>query len=429
MAGVVRMSGRVLKAAALAMVLLLPLASTGAQARPNTRAMTCDQAARLVARAGGIVLDTSSTTFDRYVSDLRFCMPQQALRPAFEPTRDNPQCFIGYTCYDPGKETGAGAGAGEPPAGSRPRLSLCWNGRGDGGERHKGPRRTRLRELRIMNNWSRAVLAPVLLAGAVVASGAALAQGLPDSRKMSCAQATAWCASRVRGARHLSAGLRPLCGEQGLLPHGPADQPGLGADPRQSAVLRGLHLLRPDAGPALTDARPACHPRRALCSTVIRPLKTEAPPERGWVRTDQRRATGGPAGDPGPAVGHPGMGGAVGHAGKAASAAEIEGVRPRFAHRPAAGGFRKIHDRAALAHRHDVGGGLSLGRGRRSGLHQFLEGRGEAVLPMVAGRVGAWGRGAGASGRAALRGRAATAEPLPGPTGRDGEPCRSRHYA
>ncbi|WP_332118116.1 hypothetical protein [Azorhizobium caulinodans] len=103
MAGVVRMSGRVLKAAALALVLLLPLASTGAQARPNTRAMTCDQAARLVARAGGIVLDTSSTTFDRYVSDLRFCMPQQALRPAFEPTRDNPQCFIGYTCYDPAK--------------------------------------------------------------------------------------------------------------------------------------------------------------------------------------------------------------------------------------------------------------------------------------------------------------------------------------
>ena len=65
--------------------------------------MTCDQAARLVARAGGIVLDTSATTFDRYVSDLRFCMPQQALRPAFEPTRDNPQCFIGYTCYDPAK--------------------------------------------------------------------------------------------------------------------------------------------------------------------------------------------------------------------------------------------------------------------------------------------------------------------------------------
>ncbi len=70
-------------------------------ARPNTTTLSCAAAGALVARAGGIVLDTSSTTFDRFVHDRRFCLPDEALRPAFVSTRDTPQCFIGYTCYEP----------------------------------------------------------------------------------------------------------------------------------------------------------------------------------------------------------------------------------------------------------------------------------------------------------------------------------------
>ncbi|GGF79265.1 hypothetical protein GCM10007301_44130 [Azorhizobium oxalatiphilum] len=54
-------------------------------------------------RSPGIVLDTSPTTFDRYVVNVRYCMPGQQLKPAFERARDNPQCFVGYTCYDPDK--------------------------------------------------------------------------------------------------------------------------------------------------------------------------------------------------------------------------------------------------------------------------------------------------------------------------------------
>lgn len=77
---------------------------SGADARPATTAMTCAAAAALVARSGGIVLDTSASTFDRYVSDRRFCMPDEATRPAFERTRDNPQCFIGYTCFEPERD-------------------------------------------------------------------------------------------------------------------------------------------------------------------------------------------------------------------------------------------------------------------------------------------------------------------------------------
>ncbi|MGE4373660.1 MAG: hypothetical protein AB7E29_12330 [Xanthobacter sp.] len=72
-----------------------------AQQMPNTRDMTCEQAANLVARKGGVVLRTGENTFDRYVSDLNFCAMGDALRPEWVPTRDQKQCFIGYTCYTP----------------------------------------------------------------------------------------------------------------------------------------------------------------------------------------------------------------------------------------------------------------------------------------------------------------------------------------
>ncbi len=72
-----------------------------AQARPASYKMACASAAGMVARQGGVVMDTSATTFDRYVSSLRFCMPGQALKPEWVPARDTPQCFVGYTCIDP----------------------------------------------------------------------------------------------------------------------------------------------------------------------------------------------------------------------------------------------------------------------------------------------------------------------------------------
>ncbi len=90
--------------AGFGILVALTLWAPAAQARPATPSMTCAAVQALVARSGGIVLDTSATTFDRYVSDRRFCMPDEATRPAFERTRDNPQCFIGYTCYEPDRD-------------------------------------------------------------------------------------------------------------------------------------------------------------------------------------------------------------------------------------------------------------------------------------------------------------------------------------
>ncbi|TCT02651.1 hypothetical protein [Aquabacter spiritensis] len=86
-------------------VVLATLAITApAVARPATYRMTCAKAQALVARQGGVVMDTSRTTFDRYVANLRFCMPGQALKPEWVPARDVAQCFVGYTCIDPDRD-------------------------------------------------------------------------------------------------------------------------------------------------------------------------------------------------------------------------------------------------------------------------------------------------------------------------------------
>jgi hypothetical protein len=70
-----------------------------AQARPNTTTMSCKAAAGVVDAQGAVVLSTGPTTYDRYVASKSFCQFDEILRPAFVPTADNPQCFIGYYCY------------------------------------------------------------------------------------------------------------------------------------------------------------------------------------------------------------------------------------------------------------------------------------------------------------------------------------------
>lgn len=83
---------------------LASLSSGPAEARPDTRNMSCAQAAALVRREGAAVLSTSSTTFDRYVRDISFCSGGEVLRPEWVATRDAPQCYIGYTCYTPSRD-------------------------------------------------------------------------------------------------------------------------------------------------------------------------------------------------------------------------------------------------------------------------------------------------------------------------------------
>lgn len=85
-------------AAALAGV---TLANAPAQARPNTRNMTCASAAALVQSRGAIVLSTGANTFDRYVSNIRYCSGAEQLQPEWVRTSDSNQCFVGYTCFVP----------------------------------------------------------------------------------------------------------------------------------------------------------------------------------------------------------------------------------------------------------------------------------------------------------------------------------------
>lgn len=71
---------------------------TLAQTRPVTLGMSCARANALVTRQGAIVLGTGPYTYDRYVSSQAFCLSTEFARPAWVPTADTPQCFIGYTC-------------------------------------------------------------------------------------------------------------------------------------------------------------------------------------------------------------------------------------------------------------------------------------------------------------------------------------------
>jgi hypothetical protein len=84
----------------LRLAVLLILAATGALAegRPSTTAMTCAQARALVTRSGAIVLSTGPNLYDRYVASEIACPTGLYGRPAFVPTRDNPQCNIGLYC-------------------------------------------------------------------------------------------------------------------------------------------------------------------------------------------------------------------------------------------------------------------------------------------------------------------------------------------
>jgi hypothetical protein len=71
-----------------------------AQPRPSTLAMSCGQAAGLVASRGAIVLGTGGYTYDRFVSDARFCLRSERTEPVWVPAADTSQCFVGYRCKE-----------------------------------------------------------------------------------------------------------------------------------------------------------------------------------------------------------------------------------------------------------------------------------------------------------------------------------------
>lgn len=81
---------------------MLMLLSTSAIAEPMPLSLTmrCYQVAALVRSRGAVVLRTGPYTYDRYVSHAGFCVLGETTEPAWVPTLDTPQCFIGYRCVD-----------------------------------------------------------------------------------------------------------------------------------------------------------------------------------------------------------------------------------------------------------------------------------------------------------------------------------------
>ena len=69
-----------------------------AQGRPSTLGMSCGQAQSIVRARGAVVMTTGQYTYDRFVSDQRFCSFDEETIPTWAPTRDTPQCMVGYRC-------------------------------------------------------------------------------------------------------------------------------------------------------------------------------------------------------------------------------------------------------------------------------------------------------------------------------------------
>lgn len=87
-----------MKPIALSTLLLLAAVPALAQPRPSTPDRLCTANRQSVAASGAIVLGTGGHTYDRFVRDGGFCQHGEYLEPAFVPSRDSAQCFVGYRC-------------------------------------------------------------------------------------------------------------------------------------------------------------------------------------------------------------------------------------------------------------------------------------------------------------------------------------------
>jgi hypothetical protein len=92
-------SGR-FRIVATAFALSVALANAALAARPDVRAMTCDQGRSLIASSGQVVVTTGDNTFDRIVHNRGFCTPGQDTVLEIVKALDDPRCTIGYTCRD-----------------------------------------------------------------------------------------------------------------------------------------------------------------------------------------------------------------------------------------------------------------------------------------------------------------------------------------
>jgi hypothetical protein len=71
------------------------------EAQGDTLQMNCAQAKGSVKGSGGIVLKSGPNHFDLYHRSGGTCSRLgESMQPAFVRSKDNPVCFIGYTCEE-----------------------------------------------------------------------------------------------------------------------------------------------------------------------------------------------------------------------------------------------------------------------------------------------------------------------------------------
>ena len=75
-----------------------------AQVGPPTSQRPCAANRALVVKEGAVVLDTGPSTYARFVNSAAKCLVDQFPAPAWVPSSNNPQCFIGYRCRDSSDE-------------------------------------------------------------------------------------------------------------------------------------------------------------------------------------------------------------------------------------------------------------------------------------------------------------------------------------
>src|SRR5215211_8377148 len=91
---------KVMRSLPLALVLTLLATAATAQGGPPTSQRTCGANRQLVLKEGAVVLDTGPSTYARFVRSGAECLVDQFPEPAWVPSSNNPQCFIGYRCKD-----------------------------------------------------------------------------------------------------------------------------------------------------------------------------------------------------------------------------------------------------------------------------------------------------------------------------------------
>src|SRR4051812_5690859 len=74
--------------------------AAAAQVGPPTSQRPCGANRQLVLKDGAVVLDTGPSTYARFVKSGAECLVGQFPEPAWVPSSNNPQCFIGYRCKD-----------------------------------------------------------------------------------------------------------------------------------------------------------------------------------------------------------------------------------------------------------------------------------------------------------------------------------------